>query len=122
MSRFNLENGFEADCDVIYGDTDSVMVDFKVPAEYLILLQCQPRLQCSMTPVMTQEDGHYPIAGPPYTVFFPSCKPASALNINLESTLDLRSSLKCRRMAGAGHRARHGAGQGGGGLCERHLH
>ena len=30
MARFNVENGFEADCDVIYGDTDSVMVDFRV--------------------------------------------------------------------------------------------
>ena len=28
---FNKESGYEADCDVIYGDTDSVMVNFKVP-------------------------------------------------------------------------------------------
>lgn len=30
MGRYNKEHGFEADCDVIYGDTDSVMVNFKV--------------------------------------------------------------------------------------------
>jgi len=30
MARFNTQNGYEADCDVIYGDTDSVMVDFRV--------------------------------------------------------------------------------------------
>ena len=29
MARYNKEHGFEADCDVIYGDTDSVMVNFK---------------------------------------------------------------------------------------------
>ena len=29
-ARYNREHGFEADCDVIYGDTDSVMVNFKV--------------------------------------------------------------------------------------------
>jgi DNA polymerase delta subunit 1 len=29
-SRFCKANGFEADCDVIYGDTDSVMVNFRV--------------------------------------------------------------------------------------------
>ena len=28
---FNKESGYEADCDVVYGDTDSVMVNFKVP-------------------------------------------------------------------------------------------
>ncbi|KAG1677462.1 hypothetical protein FOA52_001918 [Chlamydomonas sp. UWO 241] len=30
MSMFNKANGYEADCDVIYGDTDSVMVNFGV--------------------------------------------------------------------------------------------
>ncbi len=30
MAHFNTQNGYEADCDVIYGDTDSVMVDFRV--------------------------------------------------------------------------------------------
>lgn len=29
-SRFCRANGYEADCDVIYGDTDSVMVNFRV--------------------------------------------------------------------------------------------
>ena len=28
--RYNKSNGYEADCDVIYGDTDSVMVNFGV--------------------------------------------------------------------------------------------
>lgn len=30
-AKFNRANGYEADSDVIYGDTDSVMVNFKVP-------------------------------------------------------------------------------------------
>uniref|UniRef100_A0A7S3QWA8 DNA polymerase n=1 Tax=Dunaliella tertiolecta TaxID=3047 RepID=A0A7S3QWA8_DUNTE len=30
MKKFTRANGYEADCDVIYGDTDSVMVNFKV--------------------------------------------------------------------------------------------
>ena len=30
MARYNKDHGFEADCDVIYGDTDSVMVNFRV--------------------------------------------------------------------------------------------
>ena len=30
MSTYNKANGYEADCDVIYGDTDSVMVNFGV--------------------------------------------------------------------------------------------
>ncbi len=29
-AKYNKANGYEADCDVIYGDTDSVMVNFKV--------------------------------------------------------------------------------------------
>ena len=29
--KYNRTNGFEEDCDVIYGDTDSVMVNFRVP-------------------------------------------------------------------------------------------
>jgi hypothetical protein len=29
MSTYNKENGYAEDCDVIYGDTDSVMVNFK---------------------------------------------------------------------------------------------
>jgi DNA polymerase elongation subunit (family B) len=29
-AKYNRANGYEADCDVIYGDTDSVMVNFKV--------------------------------------------------------------------------------------------
>ncbi len=28
--RYQRRNGYEADCDVIYGDTDSVMVHFRV--------------------------------------------------------------------------------------------
>ena len=28
--KFQRKNGYEADCDVIYGDTDSVMVNFRV--------------------------------------------------------------------------------------------
>ena len=28
--KFQRRNGYEADCDVIYGDTDSVMVNFRV--------------------------------------------------------------------------------------------
>lgn len=28
--RYQRRNGYEADCDVIYGDTDSVMVNFRV--------------------------------------------------------------------------------------------
>ena len=28
--RYQRKNGYEADCDVIYGDTDSVMVHFRV--------------------------------------------------------------------------------------------
>ena len=29
--RFSKANGYDADCNVIYGDTDSVMVDFREP-------------------------------------------------------------------------------------------
>lgn len=29
MKKFTKANGFEEDCHVIYGDTDSVMVNFK---------------------------------------------------------------------------------------------
>lgn len=32
MEKYTKENGFEEDCHVIYGDTDSVMVNFKVIA------------------------------------------------------------------------------------------
>ena len=41
MARFNVGNGFEADCDVIYGDTDSVMVDFRVCATSLTFVGFQ---------------------------------------------------------------------------------
>ena len=30
--RYNKANGYEEDSDVIYGDTDSVMVNFRVPS------------------------------------------------------------------------------------------
>lgn len=30
MAKYTRANGYEADCDVIYGDTDSVMVNFSV--------------------------------------------------------------------------------------------
>ena len=30
-AKYNKANGYEHDCDVIYGDTDSVMVHFGVP-------------------------------------------------------------------------------------------
>lgn len=29
-NKFQRKNGYEADCNVIYGDTDSVMVNFRV--------------------------------------------------------------------------------------------
>ena len=29
--KYNRANGYAEDCDVIYGDTDSVMVNFRVP-------------------------------------------------------------------------------------------
>lgn len=32
ISSFNRDKGYEADCEVIYGDTDSVMVNFNVPS------------------------------------------------------------------------------------------
>ena len=45
MAHFNTQNGYEADCDVIYGDTDSVMVDFRVCSRLLecLGLWCLPR-------------------------------------------------------------------------------
>lgn len=36
-AKYNRANGYEADCDVIYGDTDSVMVNFKVLAVSKVL-------------------------------------------------------------------------------------
>jgi hypothetical protein len=57
MARFNVENGFEADCDVIYGDTDSVMVDFRVIA-VLDPSGFKPVGSPMVTRVITQEDGH----------------------------------------------------------------
>ena len=30
QGKFTVANGYETDCQVIYGDTDSVMVDFQV--------------------------------------------------------------------------------------------
>ena len=57
MARFNVENGFEADCDVIYGDTDSVMVDFRVRA-VLHPGDFKPVCSVTATRVLTEEDEH----------------------------------------------------------------
>jgi DNA polymerase family B len=45
-AKYNRANGYEADCDVIYGDTDSVMVNFKVLAPDEVL-QAHARQPCS---------------------------------------------------------------------------
>lgn len=46
MAKFTIANGYEQDCDVIYGDTDSVMVNFKVREEGVTasLLSAQPSM------------------------------------------------------------------------------
>ena len=53
--RFQRKNGYEADCDVIYGDTDSVMVHFRVKARAtpsllptLLSYECRSSKSCSM--------------------------------------------------------------------------
>lgn len=44
-AKYNKANGYEADCDVIYGDTDSVMVNFRVISFHLSLLHAKFRAQ-----------------------------------------------------------------------------
>lgn len=38
MNIYKKENGYEEDCVVIYGDTDSVMVNFKVFSKIIIII------------------------------------------------------------------------------------
>jgi DNA polymerase family B len=44
-AHYTVANGYEADCHVIYGDTDSVMVNFKVRLLLVALLRCHGQLQ-----------------------------------------------------------------------------
>jgi DNA polymerase family B len=51
-ARFNTANGFDNDCDVIYGDTDSVMVNFKVwPQGHLQVVEYSVPTQHSLVRV-----------------------------------------------------------------------
>ncbi|KAJ9506485.1 hypothetical protein QJQ45_019412 [Haematococcus lacustris] len=66
QDRYNRQNGYEADCEVIYGDTDSVMVNFKedlalpcppAPLPFPILtypMLVNPTLAVMIMTVMTQ--------------------------------------------------------------------
>lgn len=54
MAKFTKANGYEADSEVIYGDTDSVMVNFKV---------CHPQARGSRGLRMTAVTGARTVTG-----------------------------------------------------------
>ena len=121
MAQFNTQNGYEADCDVIYGDTDSVMVDFRVCSRLLgarLLFPRHPSSSSAASCSTSATQGSQMHSRQAYEILV---SPHVSANL-LVSARFLPEPLLCDGAAGAGHRARHGAGARGGRLRQRHLH